>query len=147
MALRSLVASSVIVCFAVAASAQEAPQSVVTAINSGNAEFVRVWNKHDPAAVAALFDTNALFVNPAGNFVGRQAVQQYYEKLFGTLHPSDDFTHDVDHVQMLSNDLAIGTGHWTLSRPAQKGFWSAVYEHKGNTWEIRSHTASLTPSG
>lgn len=116
--LRSLIAPSVIVCFAVAASAQEAPKSVVTAINTTNAEFVRNWNKHDAAAIAALFEPDALFVAPPGTYVGRQGVQQYYEKVFTTVHPSEDFTHDLDRVQMLSTDLAIGTGHWNLSHPA-----------------------------
>ena len=86
--LRTLIAPAVIVCFAVAASAQEAPKSVMTGINITNAEFVRIWNKHDPAAIAALFDPNALFVAPPGTYVGRQGVQQYYEKAFATMHPS-----------------------------------------------------------
>ena len=145
--LRSLIAPSAIICFAAAASAQEAPKSVLTAIDATNAKFVQNWNKHDAAATAALFEPDALFVAPPGTSVGRQGVQQYYEKLFTTVHPSEDFTHDIDRVQMLSSDLAMAIGHWNLSHPALKGFWSAVYEHKGEAWEMRAHTYNVTPPG
>jgi uncharacterized protein (TIGR02246 family) len=130
-----------------AASAQEAPKSVLTAINTTNTEFVQSWNKHDPAATAALCGSDALFVAPPGTYVGRQGVQQYYEKLFTTIHPSEDFAHDIDRVQMLSSDLAMAAGPWKLSRSALKGFWSAVYEHKGDAWEMRAHTYNITPPG
>jgi uncharacterized protein (TIGR02246 family) len=104
------------VSFSVAASAQEAPQSVLTAINTTNSVFVQNYNKHEPAAIAALFNPNALFVAPPGTYVGRQGVQQFYENVFTTVHPSADFVHDIDRVEMLSNDLAIAIGHWNLSR-------------------------------
>jgi uncharacterized protein (TIGR02246 family) len=141
---RWYIAPAVAVCFAVA-SAQEAPQPVLAAVNATNAEFVQHWNEHQPAAIAALFKPDALFVAPPGTYIGRQGVQQYYEKLFSTVHPSSDFTHDIDRVETLSNGLAIAIGHWSLSKPALKGFWSAVYEHEGSTWEMRAHTYNITP--
>jgi uncharacterized protein (TIGR02246 family) len=143
---RALFISAMTVCLAVAASAQEASQSVLTAVNATNTEFVQHWNKQEPAAIAALFTPNALFVAPAGTYVGQPDVQKFYDTLFSSVHPSADFMHDIDRVQMLSSDLALAVGHWNLSRPALKGFWSAVYEHRGEAvWAMRAHTYNITP--
>ena len=87
------------------------PASVLTAVSTENAEFVQSWKKHDPAAIAALFKPDALFLAPAGNYLGRDGVQKYYEMVFTTVHPSADFTHDIDRVEMLSGNLAIAIGH------------------------------------
>jgi uncharacterized protein (TIGR02246 family) len=127
---RLAILSGIISGFAVSALAQEAPQSAVTGVNATNSIFVRDWNKHDPAAIAGTFTQNAQFVAPPGNFVGHQGVQQYYDKVFATVHPASGFTHDIDHVEALSNDIVIGTGHWDLADPPVNGFWSAVYEHQ-----------------
>jgi hypothetical protein len=62
-----------------------------------------------------------------------------------TRHPSDDFRHDIDRLEMLSSNLATAVGHWSLSRPALKGFWSAVYEEEGGIWTMRTHTYDVTP--
>jgi uncharacterized protein (TIGR02246 family) len=146
VSLRPLFISAMFVCLAVAASAQEAPQSVLTAISAANADFVQHWNKQEPEAIAALFTSDALFVAPAGIYVGQPGVQRYYDTVFSSVHPSADFTHDIDRVQMLSSDLALAVGHWNLSRPALKGFWSAVYEHSGEAvWAMRAHTYNITP--
>jgi uncharacterized protein (TIGR02246 family) len=142
---RLVILSGMISALAISAPAQEAPQSVVTGVNATNSTFVQVWNKHDPAAIAGTFTPNALFVAPPGSFVGRQGVQQYFDKLFATMHPASNFTHDIDRVEMLSNELAIVTGHWNLADPPAKGFWSAVYEHQGTAWPTRAHTYNVAP--
>lgn len=144
--LRPLIVTAVALCLAKPALAQEAPQPVVTSINATNASFVRSWNKQDSAAIAELFTSSALFVAPPGVYVGQLGVQQYYENLFATVHPSADFMHDIDHVEMLSDDLAMASGHWSLSKPALKGFWTAVYEHRSGPWAIRAHTYNIMPS-
>jgi uncharacterized protein (TIGR02246 family) len=143
--LRALIVLALALCLAEPALAQEAPQPVVTAVNAANADFVRSWNKQDPAMIAALFTSSALFVAPPGVYVGQPGVQRYYENLFATVHPSADFAHDIDHVEMLSDNLVITSGHWSLSRPALKGFWSAVYEHRSGPWVMRAHTYNITP--
>jgi len=121
-ALRSLLVPGVAICCAFPVSAQQAPQQVVQAVNATNTSFVQDWNKHDPAAMAGKFTPNALFVAPSGSFVGREGVQQFFEKFFATVHPALDFTHDIDRAEMLSNDLVVVTGHFTLSNPRQRGF-------------------------
>jgi uncharacterized protein (TIGR02246 family) len=146
VSLRVLFISAMTVCLAVAASAQEASQSVLTAVSTTNADFIQHWNKQDPAAIAELFTPNVLFVAPAGTYVGQPGVQRYYETIFNTVHPSADFSHDIDHVETLSSDLALAVGHWNLSRPAMKGFWSAIYERRGGAaWVMRSHTYNIMP--
>jgi uncharacterized protein (TIGR02246 family) len=142
---RLVILSGMISALTVPASAQEAPQAVVTGVSATNSTFVQVWNKHDPVAIAGTFTPNARFVAPPGSFVGRQRVQQYFDKLFVTLHPASKFTHDIDRVEMLSNEPAIVTGHWNLADPPAKGFWSAVYEHQGTAWPMRAHAYNIAP--
>jgi hypothetical protein len=85
VSLRTFSLSAMTMCLAVAASAQEASQSILTAVNATNTEFVQHWNKQEPAAIAALFTSNALFVAPAGTYVGQPDVQRFYDipRLFG----------------------------------------------------------------
>jgi uncharacterized protein (TIGR02246 family) len=144
-ALRSLLISGVAICCTFPASAQQTPEQVVHAVNATNSSFVQDWNKHDPAAISGKFAPNALFVAPSGIFVGREGVQQFFEKFFATVHPALDFTHDIDRVEMLSNELVVVTGHFNLSDPPAKGFWSAVYEHQGTAWPMRVHIYNVTP--
>lgn len=143
--LNALIPTVMIIGLVVTASAQEVSPPVVKGLNAVNASFIQNWNKKEPIEIAALFTTNSLFVAPAGTYAGRPGVQQYYEKIFPIMHPSDDFAHDIDHVQMLSGDLAMAVGHWSVSRPPLKGFWSAVYEHQGKSWLMRAHTYNTLP--
>ena len=142
---RLVILSGMVPGLAISAPAQEAPQPVAAGVNATNSAFVQDWNKHNPAAIAGTFTPNALFVAPPGSFFGREGVQQYYDKLFATVHPASNFTHDIDRVEMLSNELAMVTGHWNLADPPAKGFWSAVYEHQGTAWPMRAHTYNISP--
>ncbi len=142
---RLVILTGMISALAISAPAQEAPPSVVTGVNATNSTFVQDFNKHDPTAIVGTFTPNTLFVAPSGSSVGRQEVQQYYDRLFATLRPALNFTHDIDRVEVLSNELAIVTGHWNLADPPAKGFWSAVYEHQGTAWPMRAHTYNIAP--
>jgi uncharacterized membrane protein YfcA len=84
---RLVILSGMISALVISVPAQEASQSVVTGVNATNSTFVQVWKRHDPAAIAGTFTPNALFVAPLGSFVGRQELQQFFDKLFATLHP------------------------------------------------------------
>jgi hypothetical protein len=44
---------------------------------------------HDPAAYAANFTRDAVFVTPTGPIIGRQAIQKYYTDLWQWWHPID----------------------------------------------------------
>ena len=133
------------ICFSISASAEEPSQSVKTTVDHISANFIQAWNKQQPVAMAALFATNCLYVAPTGTYNGKDGVQQYYEMIFNTLHPSLDFARDITNVQMLSDTLVMAAGHWSISRPAVQGFWSEVYERQGADWVMRAHTHNLSP--
>jgi uncharacterized protein (TIGR02246 family) len=139
--LRYFVAPTLLTCISFTALGQDAPQGVLAA----NTTFVESWNRHDAAAVATSFEPDVLFVAPTVALTNRQGVQQYYERLFGNAHPSSDFGHAIDHVQKLSDDLEYAVGHWSLSRPALTGYWSAIFEQKNGTWVMRAHTYNIAP--
>jgi hypothetical protein len=46
-------------------------------------------NNHDPAAIAALYIRDAVFVTTEGPIIGRQAVQKWYTELFQRWHPKN----------------------------------------------------------
>jgi hypothetical protein len=119
LSLRVLCLPAIIVGLSVAAAAQEVAKSVETGLTATNAEFVQHWNQQEPAAIAALFTSESLFVAPAGIYIGQVGVQKYYEGIFSTIHPSSDFAHDIDHAQMLSDHLA--NGHRALESVSARG--------------------------
>jgi uncharacterized protein (TIGR02246 family) len=144
MSLRTLI-PALTICFSVGASADEPSQSVKTALDRISADFIQAWNKQQPAAMAALFAANCLYVAPTGTYTGQAGVQQFYEMTFNTVHPSSDFARDTTNVQTLSDTLVMAAGHWSISRPAIQGFWSEVYERDGGSWVVRAHTHNISP--
>jgi hypothetical protein len=102
------------VCFAFSPSGQQA-------IEATNTSFVPEWNKHDPAELQKHLPlTPYSSLLPATLLAAR--MQQYYEKLFPTVHSALDSTHDFDRVEMLSDDLAVAAGHRNLSNPPARDF-------------------------
>jgi uncharacterized protein (TIGR02246 family) len=109
-------------------------------------------NKHDPAAVAALYTQDAVRVTALndGTFHGRQAIEKAYAKYdFGRWQVSNYFT-KVNRVTAVGNDLR-STGTWSsvFYRDADHGhqcngdgYCSWVIVREGDTWKIRRDTAS-----
>ena len=58
-------------------------------------------NKQDPAAVAALYTENAVYVAHHGTFHGRQAIEKTYADYF-------QHWHSINHVSTVDRLIAVG---------------------------------------
>jgi ketosteroid isomerase-like protein len=107
--------------FAVSAFAQEkenvnpfpfhaiaASPQVVQQLEAINLKFDEACNKHDAAAIGALYIANAVQVTPVGTFSGREAIEKYFTDLFERGNDSDRVT-KMSYVYAVAGDLcAIG---------------------------------------
>jgi uncharacterized protein (TIGR02246 family) len=102
-------------------------------------------NKQDPAAVAALYTENAVYVAHHGTFHGRQAIEKTYADYF-------QHWHSINHVSTVDRVIAVGIdvralGTWssafqdTNGVPRKdRGHYRWLLVRKGDVWEIRTNT-------
>src|ERR1700722_15052760 len=63
---------------------------IIEQLQEEDKNFEEAYNKHDAAAIAALFTEDAVLVTPHGTFTGRAAIKKKYEEEdFGTYNGSD----------------------------------------------------------
>jgi len=112
-------------------------------------------NNHDPAAYAANFTRDAVFLTTEGPITGRQAIQKYYTELYQWWHPKNHITKlggNAPHlIGTAGNELwAIGewseTGQGKNGEPIPiKGYWSAIYVREADDWKVRMAAVNTTP--
>ena len=110
---------------------------------------------HDPAAYAANFTRDAVFVTTRGPIIGRQAIQKYYTDLWQRWHPTDfggKLDGDAFHMIGTAGNEARATGEWNETGPGKngepitiKGYWSDIYVREGDDWKIRVAAFNVTP--
>jgi ketosteroid isomerase-like protein len=106
-----------------------------------NLKFDEACSKHDAAAVAALYTTNAILATPLGEFSGREAIEKYFTDCFQRFNPSDQVT-KMSYVYAFAGDLCA-IGGWSLNEGHQHqqhggGYLVNVYTRGGGTWKIRA---------
>ena len=111
---------------------------LVQQIEATNQKFDEAFNKHDAAAVGALYTANAVLATPRGMFSGREAIEKYFTDVFQRFNPSDRVT-KVSYVYAFGGDLCA-IGGWTLVWGPQQGggYLVNVYTPVGGTWKIRA---------
>jgi len=63
---------------------------IIEQLQEEDKNFEEAYNKHDAAAIAALFTDEAVLVTPHGTFTGRAAIEKKYEQEdFETYNGSD----------------------------------------------------------
>jgi uncharacterized protein (TIGR02246 family) len=84
-------------------------------------------SNNDPAALAALFAEDAVFVTDRGPVFGRRAIEKWYVDLFQQMRFSNHLgTVDQNSPHtMAKGDTAIwATGEWSVEA---KGYYGAIY--------------------
>ena len=115
------------------------------------ANYDTAINRHDPAAVAALYAQDAVRVTALNNgtFRGRQAIENAYAQYdFGHWQVSNYFT-KVNRINAVGNEVR-STGTWSSvfdrlggnQRRHAAGYCSWVIVRDGDTWKIRRDSAS-----
>ena len=111
-------------------------------------------NNNDPAARAAPFTHDAVFVTPEGPITGRQALQKWHTDLYQWWHPKDRITKLDGPVHLIGtagNEL-WATGEWSETGQGKngeplpiKGYKLVVFVREGDDWKIRMLTFNSTP--
>jgi ketosteroid isomerase-like protein len=92
-----------------------------------------VYNKHDTAAIAALYTQNAVQVwdwENVGPFYGPQAIERHYAAHFV---PNPEFVDKLVQVSAIGNKISAiseySAGQW-------KGYNARIYVRDADTWKI-----------
>jgi ketosteroid isomerase-like protein len=112
-------------------------------------------NNNDPAAFAANYTRDAVFVTTEGPLAGRQAVQKRYTDLFQRWHPKNRITKldgNAPHLIGTAGNELWGTGEWSETGQGKtgeplpiKGCWSIIYVREADDWKIRMMAWNSTP--
>ncbi|WP_181708794.1 YybH family protein [Chthonobacter rhizosphaerae] len=134
-AIRSTVYAATLVCAISAAKAD----SVRTAIDTGNAEFVAAYNRGDAAGIAARYTEDAQLLPPGESAIsGRTAVEAYWK----TLIDAGLKNLSLKALEVGSDgDMAYEVGEYAITVPKQGGEESTdsgkyliVYKMVGEKW-------------
>src|SRR5271165_1548814 len=121
------------------------PQTIQKILAIGKADE-EGHNNYDPAAIAALFTRDAIFVTTEGPITGRQTIQKWYTDLYQWWHPKDhiDKLDGPVHLIGTAGNEMWATGEWSETGPGKngefipiKGYWSCIYVREADDWKIR----------
>jgi uncharacterized protein (TIGR02246 family) len=72
--------------------------------------FEEAYNKHDAAAIAALFTDDAVLVTPRGTFTGRAAIEKKYEEEDFETYNGSDMVSTTERITAVGNELHLPEG-------------------------------------
>jgi len=78
-------------------------------------KYDEAFNKQDPAAIAALYTEDAVYVAHHGTFHGRQAIEKTYANYF-------QHWHSINHVSTVDRVIAVGNDVRAF------GTWSSAFQ-------------------
>jgi uncharacterized protein (TIGR02246 family) len=113
-------------------------------------------NNNDPAARAAPFTRDAVFVTSDGQpLTGRQAIQKWFTDLYQWWHAKNHVENTdgiVVHLIGTAGNELWATGEWSETGRGKtgeplpiKGYWSCIYVREGDDWKIRVELGNITP--
>ena len=103
------------------------------------AKFNEAFNKHDPAAVAALYTEDAVWQTYHGTFHGRQRIEKEYADWCFKRWNKHNWGTTMRGVHTVGNEVRT-TGWWSCDLGgggSDSGFCSWVLVHEGDTLKIR----------
>lgn len=111
---------------------------------TANKMWLEAYNTGDPAAVAALYTSDAIEVLPGGVRVGPALVKARIEDALKNGVKYADITATKCDVE---GDIRISAGNWNAQNQQGMvgGFWTAVEKKDGGTWKMINLTANITP--
>ena len=119
---------------------------------------VEARNNHDPAAIAACYTRDAVFLTPFGPIIGREAIQKWYADMHQNAAPqakgnlTGKFDGNAFHLIGTAGNELWGTGEWGdigIGKNGEllryKGYFSEIYVREGDGWKIRVSAWNITP--
>jgi ketosteroid isomerase-like protein len=111
-------------------------------INALAKNYDEASNNNDPAAIAALFTEDAVFVTPGGPVYGRQAIEKWCADDLQKWHNSNHLIKADQyspHSIGSAGNAAWSSGEWSTTVQGQsggpiqlKGYWSVIATRAGN---------------
>ena len=112
-------------------------------------------NNNDPAASAALYTRDGVFVTTEGPIIGRQAIQKWFTDLYQWWHPKnhiDKIDGNVVHLIGTAGNELWATGEWSETGQGKtgepisiKGYWACIFVREADDWKIRVNAGNITP--
>jgi ketosteroid isomerase-like protein len=113
-------------------------------------------DNNDPAARAAPFTRDSVFVTPDGGpIIGRQAIQKWFTDLYQWWHPKNHIENTdgiVVHLIGTAGNELWATGEWSETGQGKngeplpiKGYWACIFVREGDDWKIRVEAGNATP--
>lgn len=128
------------------------------AIRELSASFVKAWNQHDPAAMAATWAKDGDLINPQGRVAkGRDAIQQLLTDEHSGPLKGSTFTLKSMELRMLKPQVALGD--WTIELSGMmepqgkapspgKMHVFVVYEKRDGKWlAVATRPYAFAPQG
>ena len=103
------------------------------------AKFNEAFNKHDPAAVAALYTEDAVLQTYHGTFHGRQSIEKMFADWSFKRWNKHNWATGMTRMITVGNEVRT-TGSWSCDLGgggSDSGFCSWVLVHEGDTLKIR----------
>ncbi len=110
------------------------------------ADFQAAWNRHDAAALGALYALDGDHVEPDGTVVkGNDAVVALFTKQHQSVFKGSTLQLTIDDVWFITADVALIDGRYELSGavlpdgspiPSRKGRLTAVFLRERGDWAI-----------
>ena len=151
-----LLAAALIVGFTAAGAMAKEPASNIggmhqdevneTTIRALYVAFADAWNKHDTAALAAMWALDGDHIEPDGRHAdGRGAILDLLTKQHGSVFKTTVLTLGIDDVWFITGDVALVDGTYAISGivapdgtpiPPRKGLITSVLMNEGGKWWI-----------
>jgi len=107
-------------------------------------------NKHDPAAIAALYTQDAVWATyHDGTYHGPQAIEKKYERLYFKRWNKSNYGTTIGRINAVGSEVR-STGTWSCNYQgngtvsSDSGHYRWVIVREGDTWKIRKDIMSGT---
>ena len=153
--MRLVALTGLVISFALPTFAQQkdaGDPKIVQQIRALAVEYENAFNRHDAAAVAALFTEDGVRVSGHGESRGRPAIAKSFAKYEFQDWNCTDLLKRIDRVLTVGNRV-IAQGIWSLTYQEQgfakatkpdDGHLSWVLVREGDTWKIARETTSAS---
>lgn len=121
-----------------AAEVSGASDAAEKAVRESAQQFVDAYNRHDAAAIGAMFLPAAQIIDEADNTVeGREAIQAVFDEVFQAF-PETKVEVRIESIRMIGRSLAVETGTTSTLRspnePAETARYSVVHVLTDGKW-------------
>jgi uncharacterized protein (TIGR02246 family) len=130
-----------------------APTGAEKEVHALHRQFAETWNRHDVAALAALWTEDGDYTEPDGRTVfGREAIQRLYGYEHASVFKESRLNLFVERVRFISDGLALSDGSYELfdardpkGNPigTRAGYFTTVLIKKDGNWKVSASRLML----